>query len=163
MIASGEVRAICTGGVEEESDIVENVLSRVFEGPRSERPVRAEGAGALMLTSSGYAAERGLPVLARVLAAIGYRTANGLAAEALPSPTGRSVVLARSAKGAARLLEGTAWAGVEVMPAEVATGVHESAGAIVLASATSLVASGTFDRALVVGESNGNGYVVVLG
>jgi 3-oxoacyl-[acyl-carrier-protein] synthase II len=163
MVASGEVRAICTGGVEEESDIVENVLSRVFEGPRSERPVRAEGAGALMLASSSYAAERKLPVLARVLAAIAYRTANGLSTEVLPEPVSRSVVLARSSKIAARLLEGTPWAATPVVAAEGATGVHESAGAIFLASATSLVASGTYDRVLVLGESGANGYLAVLG
>ena len=102
-------------------------------------------------------------MLARVLAAIAYRTANGLSAEVLPEPVARSVVLARSSKIAARLLAGTPWANASVLAAEGATGVHESAGAIFLASATSLVASGTYERVLVLGESGGNGYVAVLG
>jgi 3-oxoacyl-[acyl-carrier-protein] synthase II len=163
MVASGEVRAVCVGGVEEESDIVENVLSRVFVGPREARPVRAEGAGATVLASAELAEERGLPVLARVLSAHAYRT-GGAVELAPPAPgAGRSLVVARDAATAARLLEGTAWASCEVLAGEVVTGAHESAGAIFLSAAAGLVASKVRDRVAVVAETQGNAYAVVLG
>ncbi len=164
MVASGEVRAVCVGGVEEKSDIVENVLSRVFDGRRNAPPQRAEGGAALTLTHLSLAEERGLPVLARVLSASAFRTAGGSPELASPGEDlGRALVVARDEATAARLLAGTPWATVAVRSGEISTGVHESAGAIFLAAAASLVASGRHARIAVVGETNGNGYAVVLG
>jgi len=164
MVASGEVRAVCVGGVEEESDIVENVLSRVFEGPREARPIRAEGAGALTLASAELAAERGLPVLARVLSVVAFRSGAALPSVADPSEDrARSLVVARDEVTAKRIVAGTPWASVATRSGEPCTGAHESAGAIFLATAASLVHEGTFARVMVVGESGGNGYAVVLG
>lgn len=162
MVAAGEVRAVCVGGVEEESDIVENVLSRVFDGPREARPIRAEGAAAVTLASASLAEERGLPVLARVLAAVAFRTTDGLPRD-LVAPGPRSLVVARDDARAARLLAGSAWSGCPTRAGESAVGAHESAGAVFLATAAALVATGSHDRVLVVGESGGNGYAVVLG
>ena len=164
LVASGEARAVCVGGAEEESDIVENVMSRVFEGPRELLPLRAEGAAAMTLATSGFAAEHGLPVLARVLSAVAFRTAQGVSPLVSPGEATESVlVVARDEATARRLLRGSAWEHVPVLAGESATGVHESAGAIHLAAAASFVASGRYARVLVVGESNGNGYAVVLG
>lgn len=163
MVASGEVRAVCVGGVEEESDIVENVLSRVFVGPREARPVRAEGAGATVLASAELAREKGLPVLARVLSARAYRTGSAVDLEPPAPGAGRSLVVARDEATAARLLAGTAWASCEVLAGEVATGAHESAGAIYLSAAAGLVASKARERVAVVAETQGNAYAVVLG
>ncbi len=163
LVASGEALTVCVGGVEEESDIVENVLSRVFVGP-SARPERAEGAAATTLMCAERAAQRGLPVLARVLAAVAFRTATGLASGGLVGPApGRSLVLARTTQVAERLLAGSSWRDSPVRAAEAATGSHESAGAIFLAAAASLVASGAYERVLVLGEAGANGYAVVLG
>lgn len=166
MVASGEMHAVVVGGVEEESDIVENVLTRVFEGAQEHRPLRAEGAGALSLSSAEIAAKRGLPVLARVLSAIAFRTHSLRPLSNLASPgetPSRALVLARDQATAKRLLGQTEWSSVRVHAAEAATGVHESVGAIHLAAAASLVASGAQSRVVVVGESQGNGYAVVLG
>ncbi len=164
MVASGEVRAVCVGGVEEESDIVENVLKRVFSGPPEARPVRAEGAGALTLASAEMAAERGLPVLARVLSAVAFRSGEVLPTVADPcADPSRCLVIARDAATASRLLAGSRWAGCAVRGGEGSVGAHESVGAIFLATAASLVSEKAFDRVMVVGESGGNGYAVVLG
>ena len=154
---------MCVGGVEEESDIVENVLSRVFVGPREARPVRAEGAGATVLASAELAREKGLPVLARVLSARAYRTGSPVDLEPPVPGAGRSLVIARDEATAARLLAGTAWASCEVLAGEVATGAHESAGAIFLSAAAGLVASKVRERVSVVAETQGNAYAGVLG
>ncbi|MBL0193457.1 MAG: 3-oxoacyl-ACP synthase [Myxococcales bacterium] len=163
MVASSEVESVCVGGVEEASDIVENVLSRVFRDP-SERPQRAEGAAACTLTSARVAAERGLPVLARVLSATAFRAGPGaLAATDIEVPVDGSLVLARTEALGAAVVAGTAWAACPCLATEGATGAHESAGAITLAAAVGFVASGLYPRVLVVGEAGSNGYAVVLG
>ncbi|HRG99719.1 MAG TPA: beta-ketoacyl-[acyl-carrier-protein] synthase family protein, partial [Polyangiaceae bacterium] len=153
MVASGEVQTVCVGGVEEASDIVENVLSRVFRDP-NERPQRAEGAGACALTTARAAADHGQPVLARVLSAVAFRTGpRAFAATDVEAPTAGSVVLARTEALGASLVAGTPWAACPCVATEGATGAHESAGAITLAAAAGLVASGLTPRVLVVGEA----------
>lgn len=164
LIASGEALRLCVAGVEEASNIVENVLARVYEEP-TQRPQRAEGAAACALTTAEDAAEHGLPILARVRSAVAFRSSEGaLARTDLLAPTARgSVVLARTAALGAALVAGTPWAAQPCLATEDATGAHESAGAINLAAAAGFVASGLYERVLVVGEAGSNGYAVVLG
>ncbi len=163
MVACGEVDAVCVGGVEEKSDIVERVLTHVFVGDGEARAPRAEGAAAVTLASEAFAIQKGLPVLARVLSSLCFRERSAPSLADLAAPGERSLVLARRDDVAGGLVARSSWAHVPRRAAERATGAHESAGAILLAAAVSLVHAGVHDRVLVIGESNGNGYAVVVG
>lgn len=156
LVAAGEVDDICAGGMEEQSTIVEAVLSVLFDGPRGPRK---EGGAALALAG----ARPGLEAMARLENIVSFADAPGRIGGALDDafdapPPGALVVLGSAHARSKELVAGSRWAHCQQVVCSDALGLHEAAGSIAIAVAVAHVARGDAPRALFVGSAGGWGY-----
>ncbi len=151
LVASGEADLMVAGAVEEASDIVERVLVALFTRERAGRPLRSEGAAAVVLEAEAIARARGASILVRVEQLVAWRVEPNVAAVRPPRAAARARVVAPFADARLEmLLASTPWHGCSRIGVAEAAGDHEALGAVAASVGTRLVARGDADEALVV-------------
>lgn len=152
LLRAGDAPEACACAVQEQSEIVDGAMARLFDGGSS--LPRREGAAALWLSPEREGA------WARVARVDVFRDRTVSFPERVH---GRCVVLVgRASEDLREALDASAWGAalrVEIAPLD---GAHEAVGAIALARASATIGSGAHDAALVVGGSLARGYVVLL-
>ena len=173
LVAAGEADRIAVVGVEEKSEIVDQVFRVVFgpdrrDAARGERPLRREGAGAIALAAEDVAIAAGLPIFARVEQVISWWDDESAITEVAPPPGGArgGAVVVFGTDGAAidAVLERTGWGECRRISCAERAGSHEAAGGIAVAvAATTLAKDPSIDAVLCVGIARGSGYAITFG
>jgi 3-oxoacyl-[acyl-carrier-protein] synthase II len=170
LVAAGEADRMAVVAVEEKSTIVDQVFRIVFgpdrrDAPRSDYPLRREGAAAIALAAEDAAVARELPILARVEQLLSWWNDEAILADVLPPIEDASVVVVGAPDPAIdRLIERAGWGKCRRITCADRAGSHEAAGAVAVAVAASTLAGDpTVERALCVGIARGSGYAVTLG
>ncbi|HEX3850769.1 MAG TPA: beta-ketoacyl-[acyl-carrier-protein] synthase family protein [Polyangiaceae bacterium] len=145
LLELGVAPAVLAGSGEAHDPIVDAVLGG------AQRVARSEGAGFVVLEALADAQRRGRTPLALLTE---HRAVRGDPAPALLSlsapPASACVVTSFLPSAAAGALARSAWSGVRVHVLPSVLGFHEALGAVALSVATSEVASGRVEEALVV-------------
>lgn len=165
LVSAGEATCLVAGASEPRSDVVERVLSPLFdEAWAPERAARSDLAAAVVLESATEARERGARVLARVEQVVEWRGDGAGAIGGLRGPrTQRAeVVLTREDVSANALLARTPWVERPRLICAPALGESDALGAAAIAIAAARVGTGQSSEVLVVGLAPGRGYAVVL-
>ncbi len=159
LLLAGDADEACACAVQEKSAIVDGVLASLFvEGGAS---ARREGAGAVRLATSEAARDAGLTVLARVVEACAWRSGRVRLPDAPPGALW--VVTGDASRELVASLDASSWRDAPRASSAEIDGAHEATGAIALARAASVVASGAADAALALGGTASRGYAVLLG
>jgi 3-oxoacyl-[acyl-carrier-protein] synthase II len=161
LVQAGEVDRVCVAAAEEQSAIVDAVLSVVFKNTESVAP-RKEGAAALVLEAEDVAAARGRTVLARIEQLIAWTTDAAPLASLRPPEDGALVVLANPSPRALAALGRSAWRSAPTVVLDAALGTHEAMGAVAIASGVDRLARGEASSVLFVGSDRGWGYAGIL-
>jgi 3-oxoacyl-[acyl-carrier-protein] synthase II len=170
LVAAGETDRVAVVAVEEKSTIVDRVFRIVFgpdrrDAPRSDYPLRREGAAALALAAEDAAVERKLPILARVEQLLSWWNDDATIGGVLPPIPGASVVVIGAPDPALdALIEQAGWGACRRITCADRAGSHEAAGGIAVAVAASTLAGDpAVERVLCIGIARGSGYAVTLG
>ncbi|MDB4939228.1 MAG: 3-oxoacyl-[acyl-carrier-protein] synthase [Labilithrix sp.] len=173
LVAAGETDRIAVVAVEEKSTIVDEVFRVVFGPDRRDtsaksRPLRREGAGAIVLAAEDVAVARGLPILAKVDHVLSWWHDDAAIADLAPPPGGASggavVVIGTAAGAIDAVLARAGWSECRRITCADRAGSHEAAGAIAVAVASATLAKdSSIDAVLCVGVARGSGYAITLG
>lgn len=162
LLLAGDAGAVLACSFSEHDALSNAAVSPVCLGSHQWADPRTDGAGALLVELTDFAALRGAEPLAEIAA---IHSGPLLTIPDLPAPQNPDrarVFIPRPDVNAAQILAGTPWSEISPIALSARAGAHEALGGAALAAAALAIARGLADEVLVIDEADHRLEIFVL-